>query len=279
MDKFCSYVIVSDLDGTFFGENAAVLQNNVEAIDYFKKHGGKFTFATGRDYKILEHQFKDILTLPNCPGILCNGVYLYDFENEKETNSTEIDKDELLCTISLIKKKVPEATFRISFPDGFLCSKDNPLPFPDETKDFLAPITTYDDLDKYKELPWYKLVYCYVKARGGENWINQVLDIAKAQNYQHIDYIPSASHLLEFLPKGTGKECAINFLKNMYPDRKVICVGDYDNDLGMLKSADIAACPENAIDPVKQISTIHLCHHSKGCIADLIYKLDSSSKK
>lgn len=279
MQKFDSYIIVSDLDGTFFGEKASVLKNNLEAIQYFKENGGKFTFATGRDYKILEHQFPQLLNIPNCPGILCNGVYLYDFEKKITSKSLEIDKIELLNAIEVIKEAVPESTFRISFPDGFLCSKENQLPFPVEQKTFFDPILTWDSLKNQLDVPWYKLVYCYVKSPNTENWIEKVKEVVQKLDLKNIDTVPSAGHLLEFLPKGTGKGLSLFDLRDLYPNRKIICVGDYDNDLSMLKAADIAACPENAIDPVKNICSIHLCHHREGCIADLIYKLESSIKK
>jgi hydroxymethylpyrimidine pyrophosphatase-like HAD family hydrolase len=85
--------------------------------------------------------------------------------------------------------------------------------------------------------------------------------------------------LLEFLPKGASKGMALKKLKSLFPDRTIICVGDYQNDMDMLLSCDIPACPANALPEVKAISQIQLCHHSEGCIADLIYKLDSIMKK
>lgn len=280
MSKFDSYVIISDLDGTFFGEKATILSQNLEAIQYFKNNGGKFTFATGRDYKILEHQFSSLLQIPNCPGILCNGVYLYDFQNKNTAYNLEIDKEELLNIIKLIKEKVPESTFRISFQNGFLCSSENKLPFSEELRSFFDPILTYDNLEKYLDIPWYKLVYCYVKDdMCPENWIPRIKSIVENICFKQLDFIPSADHLLEFLPKGAGKGLALKHLRKLYPDRKMICVGDYDNDIDMLTAADIAACPENALEKVKNICSIHLCHHNSGCIADLIYKLDSSIKK
>ena len=66
-------MIVSDMDGTFFGEKATILENNLEAIRYFQKNGGVFTFASGRDYKVLAYQFPELTEVASCPAALCNG--------------------------------------------------------------------------------------------------------------------------------------------------------------------------------------------------------------
>jgi len=80
MKKFEKYMIVSDMDGTFFGEKALVLQNNLDAIRYFSDNGGVFTFASGRDYVVLTQFYPELAKIVSCPAVLCNGSYLYDFQ-------------------------------------------------------------------------------------------------------------------------------------------------------------------------------------------------------
>lgn len=288
MNRFEHYLIVSDMDGTFFGEGASILQNNLEAIDFFRSQGGKFTFATGRDYKILEHQYPELCDVVSCPAVLCNGSYLYDFQKKEKSFEIELDKNEVLRHIQEIERFIPEATFRISCDLGYLCSEKHQIPFPKERILFFSPILTVGDLQNFKKIPWHKLVY---SANGMENafspefatsdanWIPKVEEFAKSLPFQSIHLTTSSSTLLEFLPKGASKGKALKNLKTLFPNRTIICVGDYQNDMDMLLSCDIPACPENALPEVKAISKIHLCHHREGCIADLIYKLDSIMKK
>jgi hydroxymethylpyrimidine pyrophosphatase-like HAD family hydrolase len=54
---------------------------------------------------------------------------------------------------------------------------------------------------------------------------------------------------------------------------KVYGVGDYENDLALLGAADVAVCPANAQDKVKQISDMILCSNDQGVIADLIERI------
>lgn len=288
MKKFDKYMIVSDMDGTFFGEKAVVLDNNLEAIKYFRKNGGIFTFASGRDYKVLSYQFPELSNVVSCPAVLCNGSYLYDFETAELSHEIGLDQDELLSVLNQVNKEVPEATYRISCDLGFLCPPDKAIPFPAHRIDYFKQIMVRDHLENHRDIVWHKLVYSANGLNGASvdglqdvvgNFIPKVESALEKINLKNIETTTSSSTLLELMPKGATKGQALKKLKKLYPDRTTICVGDYRNDIDMLRAADIAACPENALDEVKSICKFHLCHHREGCIADLIYKLDSIVKE
>ena len=56
---------------------------------------------------------------------------------------------------------------------------------------------------------------------------------------------------------------------------KVYCIGDYENDIDMLKNADKAFCPSNAIDEVKSLCQHILCDHDEGALADMIELIEN----
>lgn len=288
MKKFEKYMIVSDMDGTFFGEKATILENNLEAIRYFRENGGVFTFASGRDYRVLSYQYPELVNVVSCPAVLCNGSYLYDFEKKELSYELGLDPDELRSVVAQIDREVPEATYRISCALGFLCPPDKAIPFPANRIDFFEKIMIRDYFDNHRDVVWHKLVYSSNGQKGGSpdglgnvvnNFIPKVVEALKKIDLKNIETTTSSATLLELMPKGATKGKALKKLKKMYPDRIAICVGDYCNDIDMLQSADIAACPDNALDEVKDICQIHLCNHRDGCIADLIYKLDSIVKE
>ena len=96
---------------------------------------------------------------------------------------------------------------------------------------------------------------------------------------EYFTFVTSSPRFLELNAKGCSKAVGVDYLRRAYStDEKkatIIAVGDYENDIEMLKSADIAACPENAMENVKSISKIKLCHHDSGAIANLIKILDN----
>ena len=288
MSKFDQFLIVSDMDGTFFGEKTTILQNNLDAIKYFVSEGGQFTFATGRDYKVLEHQFPILANVASCHAVLCNGAYLYDFNTKEKHFEIELNKPEVLQCIQNIKKQIPEATFRISCDLGYLCDQNNAIPFSEAMAEFYRPILQVGELSDYTNIPWHKLVFSSngmknasdsLFSQSEENWIPKAEAFSKTIPMKDITLTTSAPTLLEFLPRGASKGASLEKLKSIFPNRTIICVGDYENDRDMLLSCDLPACPENALPEIKAISKIHLCHHREGCIADLIYKLDSIIKE
>ena len=143
-------------------------------------------------------------------------------------------------------------------------------------------------MPQLKDVIFHKLVFSSNGMKGATtdglsnvegNFIPKIQKVLENLELKNIEVTTSAPTLLELLPKGATKGQALKKLKALYPDRLAVCVGDYCNDLDMLQAADIPACPENALDEIKDICKIHLCHHRDGCIADLIYKLDSSAKE
>ena len=284
MKKFEKFVIASDLDGTFFGENMAILPKNLEAIEYFKANGGVFLLSTGRDFKMLETVCPILKDVVSGPSILCNGTYLYDFAEKKKYEENEVDKEEILAVLEAARQRYPQAAMRISCDMGFLCPDymTSPLLPPE---DMLNAITYKVKIEDYLDISWHKLVFSAGETnpkgfvKGEKNWILGIRAMVENMGLKNTFVTTSGVTLLEFLKLGTGKGQAVNKLRKYYPDRTIVCVGDYENDKDMLRVADISACPENALDSIKALCKIHLCHHREGCIADLIYKLDSSIKE
>ena len=70
----------------------------------------------------------------------------------------------------------------------------------------------------------------------------------------------SCRHFYEALPLNTSKGFALKKLKELLSleDYTVIAVGDYHNDIEMLKLADVAFAPANAVEDVKEIADVVL---------------------
>ena len=76
MGKFENIIIVSDIDGTFLGKGGRLVPENLEAIEYFKKEGGSFTVATGREHFLVPPSIPEIASIINIPMIACGFTVL-----------------------------------------------------------------------------------------------------------------------------------------------------------------------------------------------------------
>ena len=92
------------------------------------------------------------------------------------------------------------------------------------------------------------------------------------------EYNKSSETFFEIQRAGINKGSMLSVLKRSYEeiyDHSITTygVGDYENDLPLLRAADSAVCPANAHPMVKHESDLCLCDHNEGVIADLIERI------
>ena len=118
--KFENIIIVSDMDGTFFGDKATLVQRNIDAIRYFTQNGGKFTFSTGRVHYNITYSGDGVAALCNCPAICANGSCIYDFETGVTLRETLMDTEAVVEVIRFVNSISPTTGARCSTPYGFI---------------------------------------------------------------------------------------------------------------------------------------------------------------
>ena len=74
---FEGILLLSDLDGTLLNRKKQIVERNLEAIRRFQEKGGLFSIATGRCS--CSAQTIASVTGVNCPGVTLNGAVVYDF--------------------------------------------------------------------------------------------------------------------------------------------------------------------------------------------------------
>lgn len=84
----------------------------------------------------------------------------------------------------------------------------------------------------------------------------------------------SCPHIAECFDKGSGKKQIVELLRRSEPNKTVVAIGDYENDVGMLVSADVAFCPENAVENVKSVCRAVFRDSGDGFVADVIDYLE-----
>ena len=253
MGKFDGVLLVSDYDDTLYDHKHRIPERNLRALEYFMAEGGRFTLASGRYGKALDRLFPGYKEYVNAPAILCNGALLCDVHTGEMIREVKRQAAEILPMLRDLAIRFPELEI-------------NPI-----VKD--AEIGVSIGLCDLK--PCHE---CFKIVTGGQpELLDRVREYFVSQYGERWAQSKSCKHLLEFLiPEGTKGRALSHlrqYLEKLDGECKIIAVGDYENDLDMLMAADIAACPENAVDEVKAISKIHLCDHHDGCIADLVNKI------
>jgi len=270
MGKFTGVLIISDVDGTFLSHSSESFNKNLKAVDKFKEQGGQFAFATGRDLNALLEVIPDASSIANAPIIVANGSQLYDFASEKYIHDCPVKNKKLLAEIvNIIYELYPDGGIRFSCENKMVIPKFNEI-----LKRDLREIS----LDKLKimETPLDELIssdikiYKCVIVNTPEN-LEKIRKISADIDINNEFYF-SKSYLngLEAVDKNGSKSQAALFLKEYTGARKLFAVGDYENDIEMLKAADYGAAPETALEIVKRSVKIITAGCNDGAVADLI---------
>ena len=120
---------------------------------------------------------------------------------------------------------------------------------------------------------WYKVVFVGDPAR-----ILQLRRDFERVFGKRFAKTTSSARALEVQLAHSSKAVGLEKMRRVSPDmaaRTVIACGDFENDIPMLKAADIAICPANAMDEVKEICDFVLCDCDKGLIADIIEHIEA----
>ncbi len=272
MGKFDGVLICTDLDGTLYRKDKTISQENKEAIEYFKREGGYFTFITGRLPYYSTDAFKAVQ--PNVPFGCINGGGLYDGSAKEYVWKTELER-EALTLVAHIENLYPSVGVQICGFDKTYFAIEN------ETTVWFRRVTALPKiLCNYRDFhePMGKIIFC-------SNYEDIVLKVAKALSEhklgERFDFVRSEERLYEILPKGVDKGLALEKLAEYLnvEKRKTIAVGDYDNDVAMLKSAGLGVAVSNASRAALAAADIVTVSNEEHAIARIIYDLESGKIK
>lgn len=252
MKDFSDYIICSDYDGTL--DYGGVCEKNIEAINYFVSHGGKFTLCTGRRGEEFYFGKKRDFEI-NAPIIGLTGAQIYDGESEKvieqyclEDNWQELVED-IIAGIEyeqILEFVGFDKTVKINTSDKPECRKILHL----MEKEKLYKITGYTD---YNSSPVDPNLYeiCSGKCNLTSNGYTTY----------------------EITGCGVDKGAGALKVKELVGAKTLICVGDFLGDISMLQVADVSYAVGNALPEVKAVADKTTVHATEGAIASIIEDL------
>ena len=272
MRDFSDFLIASDLDGTFLCEGQTVARN-LAALERFRAGGGIFTIATGRSHLNVRSAVGEPTALVNAPAICDNGAYLHDFFSNQSSQRDLLCPADARDLIAFAKARFPHVRFSavgtacIRAEEDVGCVARDLLTY-DTDAVSVAPADTWPTDD------WYKFLFL----DDDPSRLQEVYEAVLAHFGARFAPTCSSNWILELQYPGVNKALGLQKLKkhlNGAKKRTFIACGDYENDKEMLKSADVAVAPANALDAVKAVAHHVLCPCGKGLIADVIEAIEN----
>lgn len=268
MKKFRGMLICSDLDGTLLDKDRRISEKNARAIEYFKSEGGLFTIVTGRTHITVKGIYE--MAKPNCYIGCINGGGIYDYENQRYVLTHPVDKRafelaEYACA------QIPGMGYQANtFEEIYFCKENS-------AQQWFREVTGVKNIS----MPPYEIKEELAKivfADKNEDNIQKLQMILEEHPLKDMfHFVRSEKYLYEILPKGVNKGTLIcDLAKIMNIDiSRIIAVGDYNNDVEMIKMAGVGFAVENACTEAKEAADYITVNHVDGAIHDIVYGIES----
>ena len=274
MGIFDGCLLASDIDGTLL-DNGYVNPRNVEKIRYFVSEGGKFCLCTGRSIGAVECVLRLVDSVSY--SVTANGCMIYDYGKKKTVYEAFLPKEDYKAA-EMMRETFGNIGAEIHSGTNVLTLNR----------------TAESDLhQKYEELPtncvdfntacgynWNKVIYLL----DNESQYDEVIPFLES-NTTNCTFLKTSAVIdgkqrkyYEQVPKGVSKLTALKKLCEFLDikEGKLFAIGDYYNDLEMIKNADIGAVTAETPDDIKQHAEFIAGRCKDGAVADFI---DYLSKK
>lgn len=269
-DKYSNWLLVSDIDGTLNNKFTNLPENNRKAIERYTSNGGVFTLCSGRNLESLSIHYQKLGI--KTPAIFLNGAGIYDFFADKilDFNPITSEGEEVIFDIFSRFKTVQLTVFGTetiylatrTCIYGYVISKFDKL--------------NYSLCEKTSDLP--RGVWGKVSFFGTKSLIRKLQKLIRSEYNNLFDCFLTSPFTLEIVKKGVNKGSAVSKLSEIIgiDIAKTAAIGDYYNDVDMLKAVSHPACCGQAPDDIKALAEYVTCHCNNGAVADFINYLEKN---
>lgn len=251
--KFSGIYMASDLDGTLCC-GTEICRENIEAIRYFTANGGLFSVCTGRKPSYVERLYDTvrpntyviglnggIITHPLTHAVLYRGYLRPGIERILDRIFTDRDYFD---------------TMHVYWGDG--------------SDSVFSPGEYIAARERFRRERIHKVVLIAAT----ETQVHAAKQRLSAYNNREYSMVSSWPLSLEIFDRESDKGHAIRRVKERESVRLAIAVGDYENDIEMLRAADIGYAVENAPAEVRAAADRITASAEDGSIAQIVSELE-----
>ena len=274
MGIYSDILLTVDYDRTLTAPDSTIPERNLEAIRYFMENGGAFTVNTGRSVPMTK-VFRDIVPV-NAPLLLYNGSAAYDPSADKLSFCHEIPMD-MAGTVRECQRLFPDLTVEVQGVDAHYRFSENPGwdVFSEHQLCAHAAASPDDDLGPFLKFTLYGEFRDVTVASffsGSEEEKRRMDDaeaLLKARFGESCEVFRAAARIIDVHAKGVSTARSARALPQRLGRKILVCAGDAENDLPMMRDADYAYAPADGII-ANRFETV--CKCAEGAVADVIYK-------
>ncbi len=248
-------LVCIDMDNTLLNSKGEISEENKRALKLAVEKGVHIAVTTGRIF-VSARKFAEILGVKT-PIIASNGAYIREKDKEKVIYKKTLTQKNCMDIYEITKKYNFLKMFNThdticspeEFPEGYLYLKFNEsLP-----KNKRVNLLVDSDIEKFINNEKENILKFVSVSTDPEELKKARKEISLLEG---IEIVSSGNMNFEINRRGVSKGNAVNILAQMYniSNEEVICIGDNENDISMLKYAGLGVAMGNALDSVKEVA-------------------------
>ena len=269
-------LIALDMDGTLFNSQNEISEKDKETLKRATEAGVAVAVATGRAY--VELPIEMLYEAGIRYAITGNGSAVYRLP-DKECILSDCLDNEVVCTI-ISELKQLDIYYDI-YVDGLVycprsvCHNIRKMDMPESLHEHIEKTRiVVDDLEDYikscgKSVEKTTLNFAYLE---DGTCLGKTESAAILDRYPQVEYLSGGFHNWEFTRAGVNKGTGLRFLAERLgvPMNLTMACGDSENDLSMLRAAQVAVAMENAKPAVKEESNYITLSNNESGVAHAI---------
>ncbi|GFP74163.1 Cof-type HAD-IIB family hydrolase [Clostridium fungisolvens] len=247
-------LICLDMDGTLLSSPSTISEENRNAVLQAYNKGIKIAITTGRLFTSAKY-YADLIGI-KVPIVASNGAYVREKDREEVIYKSSLNDDQLRRIYEVIKKYDLLTYFNthdtlisesvVGESHGY---KVNNKELPEERRIKFDEGTDFKEAFKRHEGEILKAI-CVEEAD-----IDRLMKAkAELRQYKDLEVVSSWTNNFEVMNAGTSKGNAVKNLAEMLgiKQEEIICIGDSENDLSMIRYAGLGIAMGNAPDEIKK---------------------------
>jgi len=261
--------LVVDADGTLLTDDKRILDKDMAAIREITRSGGLFTVATGRGTSLARVVAKQAELA--VPAVIFNGAAVYDYREERFLWQCALPA-KANDYIKLLSERFPTLGVEILLGEDVYVTATNARE--EEHLAFGCPNPIRCKLDEVTRDNRIKALFV-----DEPETVDGVVAFIKKQEFEGVRFVRSAPMFCEMLPEGVSKGGGVRKLLELIGEkgRYIVAAGDYDNDLEMIREADLGVAVANAEEAVKKAAKLIVCDNNSGATGEIVERLKGMS--
>ncbi len=268
MDKKYKALLAADMDFTLLTPGKDIPEGNKEAIRALKESSVAFTIATGRS-SFLVGRFAEDLGI-DVPLITSNGGSLFDASARKQFESKDFEDAKIRTLLGFLIDKSADAT---------LYSDEGIFFAPDSTRHYF--VEAYNSgVEPSKRSPMVEIDKSFLELEKIPKFNKILLQsadedvISILSSDPDLEVISSGPNLFDVMRSGVSKGGALLSLAGYLgiPSQNTFAIGDSDNDISMIESAEYGIAVGNATEGVKAAASYITANYDSLGFAKAVYE-------